>query len=96
MHVRVTVFGAQTGTDEHVATAPVIAAPVVRQPPERDGKLVVDIVVIEPRECDLLEVIATLRAPCRLTRRLHCRKQERHENSDDRNDDEQFDQSEAI
>jgi hypothetical protein len=54
------------------------------------------IVVVVQREADLFEVVLALRAPCGFPRLLHGRQQQRDQDRNDRDDDEQFDESEPA
>jgi hypothetical protein len=52
----------------------------------------VDLVIVVQRKAELLQVADTLRAPGGFARRLNGREQQRHQDADDRDDDEQLDQ----
>jgi hypothetical protein len=51
--------------------------------------------VIQQREPHLLQLVHTLRAPGRFTGRLHRGEQQRHQDPDDRDDDQQFNECKA-
>ncbi len=62
----------------------------------RRGKHIVNVVVIVQRDSDLLEIVTTLSPPCRFTRLLDCRQQERNQNCNDCDDHQQFNQCESA
>src|SRR5262245_10783868 len=49
--------------------------------------------VVVHRQAQLLEIVATLRASGRFARLLHSRKEQRHQDRNNGNDDEQLDES---
>ncbi len=55
-----------------------------------------DVVVVVLRQCDLLEVVATLNPPGRFARRLHGWQQERDQDRDDRDHDQQLDERKTV
>ncbi len=59
-------------------------------------KLARHVVVVMQPECELLQVAKTHRAPRCFAGSLHCGEQQRHEYTDDRNHDQQFDECERA
>ena len=52
--------------------------------------------VVEHGQPHLLEIVLTLHLPCGFPRRLHRRQQKRHEDPDDRDDDQQLNQGKTV
>ena len=55
-----------------------------------------NVMVVVQCDTDLLEVVAALSSPRRLARLLNGRQQQCNQNSDDRDDHQQFDQSKPF
>ena len=64
--------------------------------PSAGGKRLVRAFIIQTSNRDLPEMVFALGATGRLARRLNCRKQQRHENADDRDDNQQLDQRKSL
>ena len=54
------------------------------------------VVVVVQADPDLFQITFALSTPCRLTSLLHGWQQQRHQNRDDRNDDQQLDKRKTF
>jgi hypothetical protein len=61
-----------------------------------NGKVLLDVMMIEYGESEILEIIRARGSPRGLARRLNRRQQQCDQNANDRNDDQQFNQRKAF
>jgi hypothetical protein len=62
----------------------------------RGRKNLEDVVIVMDGQAKLLQIVLALHSSGRLSRRLYGRQQQRYENSNDRNDDQQLDQTKSM
>src|SRR5205085_5114324 len=76
-----------------VETAVGVAGPICAPAP--GGEEALDIVMVQPGEADLLEVVFAFEHAGRFARRLNGGKQQRNQDAHHRDDDKQFDERES-
>jgi hypothetical protein len=62
---------------------------------DADGQMLFGIMIIDARQADVFDVVHTTGSPCRFTRGLNGWQKQRHQNADNRNDNEQFHECET-